>query len=320
MSVESCFCEGEFLMTDQAHPAFVWHDGKLVPWDEATVHLTWLGPSSVSSVFEGIRGYWNEQQKRLYIFRLDAHLARFAQSIRLIRMTLPFTREELREAILALLHANGIAHDVYVRPFAYSEAGAFGSPPDARALVLISTSNWNSKLHERRPNHAMVSSWTRIADNVMPPRIKASSNYLNSRYAGEEARRNGYDYAIILNSSGKVAEGPGACLVLVRGKKLITPGVTSGILESITREVIIQLARERLGLEVVERTVDRTELYVADEVFFCGTSAEIAPIVSVDRLPVGAGEVGPFTHQLIDCYHDIVRGIDPGYPEWRTPA
>jgi branched-chain amino acid aminotransferase len=164
----------------------------------------------------------------------------------------------------------------------------------------------------------MVSSWTRLGDNVMPPRIKASSNYLNSRYASEEAKRNGYDYAIILNSNGKVAEGPGACLMLIRGQKLITPAVTSGILESITREVMLQLARERLGLEVIEREVDRTELYVADEIFFCGTGAEIASVVSVDRLPVGTGAVGPYTRQMTDCYHDLVRGNDPGHPEWRT--
>ncbi len=141
---------------------------------------------------------------------------------------------------------------------------------------------------------------------------------MNSRYASEEAKRNGYDYAIILNSNGKVAEGPGACLMLVRGKKLITPGVTSGILESITREVMLQLARERLSLEVVEREVDRTELYAADELFFCGTGAEVAPVISVDRLMVGNGALGPYTRQIIDCYHDLVRGIDPSHPEWRT--
>ncbi len=305
-------------MADQTTPAYVWHDGKLVPWAEATVHVTWLGTSGVSSVFEGIRGYWNAEQKRLYIFQLDAHLARFAQSIRLMRMALPFKRDELREAVCTLVRANEIANDVYIRPFAYSEAGTFGGAPDARALVLISTMNWNSKLPNPPVNHAGVSSWTRISDNVLPPRIKASSNYLNSRYASEEARRHGYEYAILLNSSGKVAEGPGACLMLIRGKKLITPSVTSGILESITRDVIIQLAQERLGLQVVEREVDRTELYVADEMFFCGTGAEIAPVVSVDRLPVGTGELGPYVHQLTDCYHRIVRGLDPSYPDWRT--
>jgi branched-chain amino acid aminotransferase len=305
-------------MADQSSSPFVWSDGKLVPWAEATVHATQLGPASVSSVFEGIRGYWNEAGKRLSIFQLDAHLARFAQSIRLVRMDLPYTREELREAVCALARANQITYDAYIRPFAYSEAGTFGGAPGTRAIVLIHTTEWASKLKTDRVSHAAVSSWMRIGDNVMPPRIKASSNYLNSRYAGEEARRNGYDNAIILNANGHVAEGPGMCIMLVRGGKLITPSATSGILESITRETIMQIARERLDLAVVEREVDRTELYVADEAFFCGTGIELVPIVSVDRLPVGDGKIGAITRQLMDCYHDIVRGFDPSHREWRT--
>ncbi len=307
-------------MADRTTTPFVWWDGKLTPWDQATVHATQLGPAGVSSVFEGIRGYWNAEQKRLFVFQLDAHLARFAQSIRLVRLQLPYSKDELRAAVLELVRANGIAHDCYIRPFAYSEAGTFGGAPQPRAHVLIHTDNWASHLREDRAGAAMVSSWTRLSDNTMPPRVKASSNYLNSRYASEEAHRNGYDYAILLNANGKVAEGPGSCLMLLRGRKLITPGTTSGILESITRDVVLQLARERLALEVVEREVDRTELYVADEMFFCGTGVEIAPVVSVDRLPVGDGRPGPFTHRLIDCFHDLVRGIDPEHPEWRTAA
>lgn len=305
-------------MTESINSPFVWFDGKLVPWAEATIHATQLGPAGVSSVFEGIRGYWNEETKRLSIFQLDAHLARFAQSIRLVRITLPFPREELREAVCALARANRIASDVYFRPFAYSEASTLSGAPDPRAIVLIHTTDWPSKLKSDRVSHAAVSSWTRIGDNVMPPRIKASSNYLNSRYAAEEARRNGYDNAVILNANGKVAEGPGMCIMLVRGNKLITPSATNGILESITRETIMQLARERFDLQVVERDVDRTELYVADEAFYCGTGIEMLPIVSVDRLPVGDGTIGTITRQLTDCYHDLVRGIDSGHPEWRT--
>jgi branched-chain amino acid aminotransferase len=233
-------------------------------------------------------------------------------------MILPYTREELREAVRALVRANQLADDVYIRPFAYSEAATFGGAPDARATVLINTTDWRSNLKSDRVAHAMVSSWTRISDNVMPPRVKASSNYLNSRYASEEARRNGYDAAVILNANGKVAEGPGACLILARRGQLITPSVTSGILESITRETIIRIARERLHLDVAEREVDRTELYVADEAFFCGTGIEVMPVVSVDRLQLGDGRIGPITQQIVECYHDFVRGIDPAYPEWRT--
>lgn len=305
-------------MADQSISPFVWFDGKLVPWPEATVHATQLGPGSVSSVFEGIRAYVNEASQRVSIFQLDAHLARFAQSIRLVRLNLAFTNEQLHEAVCALVRANKISYDAYIRPFAFSEASTFGGAPDPRAIVLMHTTPWASKLKTDRVSHACVSSWTRIADNVMPPRVKASANYLNSRYAGQEAQRNGYDNAIILNSNGRVAEGPGMCIMLVRGRKLITPSTTSGILESITRETILQIARERLQLDVVEREVDRTELYVADEAFFCGTGIELAPIVSVDRLPVGDGQVGAITHQLMDSYHDLVRGVDTDHPEWRT--
>lgn len=307
-------------MADQSSSPFVWFDGKLVPWAEATVHATQLGPGSVSSVFEGIRAYVNEENRSLFVFQLDAHLARFAQSIRLIRLSLTYTAQELHEAVCALIRANNISYDAYIRPFAFSEASTFGGAPDPRAIVLMHTTPWPSKLKTDRVSHACVSSWTRISDNVMPPRVKASSNYLNSRYAGQEAQRNGYDNAIILNSSGRVAEGPGMCIMLVRGRKLVTPSTTSGILESITRETILQIARERLQVEVVEREVDRTELYVADEAFFCGTGIELAPIVSVDRLPVGDGKIGPITHELMGSYHDIVRGIDTGHPEWRTSA
>jgi len=182
----------------------------------------------------------------------------------------------------------------------------------------LGTKSWASHLKSNKVLHACVSSWARISDNVMPPRVKASSNYLNSRLAAEEAKRNGYDAALLLNSNGKVAEAPGACLMIVRDGKIITPSVTSGILESITRATLIQLCREVLHVEVIEREVDRTELYVAGEAFLCGTGAEIAPIVSVDRLPLGDGNVGSLTQRVEDLYHDLVRGIDVRYSEWRT--
>jgi branched-chain amino acid aminotransferase len=152
----------------------------------------------------------------------------------------------------------------------------------------------------------------------MAPRVKASANYLNSRYAAEEAKRNGYDHAILLTPQGKVAEGPGMCLMLKRGDEVLTPSVTSGILESITRATVIQLVRQELNLPVVERDIDRTELYTADEAFFCGTGIEVVPIVTVDRLQVGTGEPGPATRRLMECYHDVVRGVEGRYSEWRT--
>ncbi len=300
------------------HPQFVWVDGRLVPWNEATIHITQVGPAGVSSVFEGIRGYWNPSQRKLFIFQLDAHLARFAQSMRLMRMKANCTTAEIRDGILALVRANACTLDTYIRPSAFIQAPFFGSSPTDVANVTVNTTSFPSRLKDGRVSHAGVSSWARITDNVMPPRVKASSNYLNSRLAGEEAKRNGYDAALILNPNGKVAEAPGACLMIVRGGKVITPSVTSGILESITRATFIRLFQEVLNIPVVEREVDRTELYIADEAFLCGTGHELTPIVSVDRLPVGDGQLGPITQGIEGLYHDLVRGIDPRYPEWRT--
>jgi branched-chain amino acid aminotransferase len=300
------------------NPQLVWVDGKLTPWNEATVHITQLGTSTVSLVFEGIRAYWNDTARKLFIFRLDAHLERFAQSIRLIRMKQSIANEEIRQGVIDLLRANKYAGDVYVRPFAFTDSTTFGGMTGDQARVVVTTRDWQSRLKSGQVSHACVSSWTRITDNVMPPRVKASSNYLNSRLASEEAKRNGYDAALILNPNGKVAEAPGACLMIVRNGKVITPSVTSGILESITRETLIQLCRDELKLEVVEREVDRTELYTASEAFVCGTGAEITPVASIDRFMLGSGNIGPITQRTEHLYHDLVRGIDTRHAEWRT--
>jgi branched-chain amino acid aminotransferase len=300
------------------NPSFVWVDGKLTPWNEATIHITNVGTAGVSSVFEGIRAYWNESRRELYVFQLDAHLDRFAQSIRLMRMKQPFSNAAIKEGLLALIRANGCSGDTYIRPLAFVESAVFGSAQTDIPRIVLNTTGWPSRLGSGKISHACVSSWARITDNVMPPRVKASSNYLNSRLASEEARRNGYDAAIILNPNGKVAEAPGACLMIVREGKVITPTVTSGILESITRATLIRLIREVLKVEVIEREVDRTELYVAQEAWLCGTGAEISPIVSFDRLPVGDMQLGPITESVEKLYHDLVRGVDSRFPEFRT--
>ncbi len=300
------------------NPQFVWVDGKQLPWNDATVHITQLGTSTVSLVFEGIRAYWNDAARKLFVFRLDAHLERFAQSIRLIRMKQTIANDQIRRGVIDLLRANNYASDTYVRPFAFTESATFGGMTSDQARIVLTTRDWPSRLKSGQVSHACVSSWTRISDNVMPPRVKASSNYLNSRMASEEAKRNGYDVALILNPDGKVAEAPGACLMIVRDGKIITPSVTSGILESITRETLIQLCREELKLPVVEREVDRTELYTASEAFICGTGAEITPIASIDRFTLGGGSIGPITQRVENLYHDLVRGIDTRFAEWRT--
>jgi len=307
-------------MTNEEHPHYLWLDGELVPWQEATVHITALEWVGVGSVFEGIKAYRNEELGRAYVFRLDDHLARFADSMKLVELESRFSPRELKEAVVELLRANEVCQDTYIRPFAFASRGRYLSrgSPEAVTCVLINLFPFESHLKTDDAVHCCVSSWTRISDNVMPPRIKAVANYWNSRLAGNEATRNGYDSAILLNERGKVAEGPGACLMLVRRGRVITPLVTAGILESITRDTLIHLFRQELEVEVVEREVDRTELYLAEEAFFCGTGAEVRPILSVDRFPVGDGQIGPLTRQIGALYHDVVRGIEGRYREWRT--
>lgn len=307
-------------MANTKNSPFVWVDGKLVSWHDATIHITTLGTAGVSLVYEGIRAYWNADARQLYVWQLDEHLARFEQSMRLTRMRQTIPTTEIRAGVLALLRANQCAEDVYIRPFAFVESAAYSGVSNDQARIVISSMPNPTPVQSGRAIHACVSSWTRITDNVMPPRVKASSNYLNSRYAMEEAKRNGYDVALLLNPSGKVAEAPGACLMIVRDGKVITPSVTSGILESITRATIIRLCDEVLQVAVSEREVDRTELYIAREAFLCGTGSEITPIASVDRFTLGDGSIGAITQRLATLLQNLARGIDPRYAEWRTAA
>lgn len=300
------------------NPQFIWVDGKLTPWNDATVHITAMGVATVSLVYEGIRAYWNDAAKKLYVFQLGAHMQRLAQSMRLLRMKPQFTPEQLSQAVVDLLRANKLSGDIYIRPFAFVESTTFSSAATDIPRIVITIQEWPSRLKNGKVNQACVSSWTRIGDNVMPPRIKAASNYLNSRYASEEAKRNGYDNALFLNSNGKVSESTGACLMIVRNGKIITPSVTSNVLESITRETLIQLCREVLHIETIERELDRTELYVASEAFLCGTGAEITPLASIDRFTLGDGNIGPITQRIESLYDDLVRGVDTRYSEWRT--
>jgi branched-chain amino acid aminotransferase len=306
-----------------ARPAFIWLDGAFVPWEAATLHITSMGAAASVSVFEGIRAYATEGGEGLSIFRLREHLDRLLDSMTMMRRPVHYSVDTLTEAILALLHENGTRGDTYIRPVAFYSGldhTSFGDTLDDPPQVLIWTRPTTSQLLTERGKSVGVTSWASIADNVMPPRIKTMSNYQNKRLAQLEAKVNGYDDALLLTAAGKLAEAPGACVFLVRRGVVTTPSVTSGILESVTRDAVIHLCREVLDVPVVERDVDRTELYVADEVFFCGTAAEITPIWSVDRIPLRSGGIGPITRRLDRLYHDIVRGIDDCYPQWRTPA
>ena len=302
-------------------PSYVWMSGELVAWDDALVHASTLGWSAISMVFEGIRGYWNAEEEQLNIFHLELHIERLLRSMKVMRMTSPWSVDELKREIVRLVQANEFRDNIYVQPLAYfggSTTPGYLPVSERHGDITIFNRQIGSVLGSGGVTSCGVSSWTRISDNVMPPRVKAIANYQNSRYVADESSRHGYDFGIILNPQGKVAEISYACLYIIRDGVAITPPVTAGVLESITRDVVMRLFRDELGVPVVERDIDRTELYIADEVFICGTGAELQAVGSVDGYKIGDGGIGPLVMRMEQLFHDIVRGKDARYPEWRT--
>ena len=321
MSTESTERVKDTLGVTGSDPSYVWMSGELVAWDDAQVHASTLGWSAISMVFEGIRGYWNAEEEQLNIFHLDLHIERLLRSMKVMRMTSPWPVDELKRAIVGLVQANEFRDDIYVQPLAYfggSTTPGYLPVSERHGDITIFNRQIGSVLGSGHTTSCGVSSWTRISDNVMPPRVKAIANYQNSRYVADESSRHGYDFGIILNPQGKVAEISYACLYIIRDGVAITPPVTAGVLESITRDVVKQLFQDELGVPVIERDIDRTELYIADEVFICGTGAELQAVGSVDGYKIGDGDTGPLVTQIEQLFHDIVRGKDARYPEWRT--
>jgi branched-chain amino acid aminotransferase len=304
-------------------PEYAWMNGEFIPWGEARLHVTTDAVRFGSSVFEGMRGYWNESEGQLYLFRMEEHLKRLSQSMKMMRMTLPYLLSEIRDACVGVLAKNNLREDVHLTPTAYFGTGeAFFSykPGTIDVGAYVFAGPRKSILGTGEGIDVCVSSWMRISDRDIPPRIKAGANYQNGRLATVQAVEDGYDTALLLNERGKVAEGPGACVFLVRDGTMFTPPVTAGILESITRATLIQLLREEMSVTTVEREIDRTELYIADEVFMCGSAFEVYPVFSVDRYPVGKGTVGPLTSQLQTQYDNVVRGKNPRYSSWLLPV
>ncbi|MEU8118669.1 aminotransferase class IV [Spirillospora sp. NPDC049024] len=308
------------LASPQAgHPRWIWRNGELVPWEQATVHVNAVGHASVAAVFEGVKAYLADDGRRLLVFRLDDHMRRLADSARICRLELRHTPGELGRAVLDLLRANECHDDTYLRPWVFPSGIIREQMVPAGSACEAVIDSW--PFHARPPAaegcSAAVSSWSRIGDASMPPRVKAFSNYHNGRLAAIEARTNGHDWPILLNERHKVSEGPGSCVALVRDGTVITPSLTSGVLDSLTRATALDLLAD-LGVPVEVREVDRTELYLADELFFMGTAWEILPITTIDGLPVGDGKPGDLTRCLADAYRATVRGVDTRHPEWLT--
>lgn len=302
-----------------ANPEYLWWNGDVVKWGDATVHVTDIAWSALGGVFEGIRAYSTEDGEGLSVFRLPEHMQRLRDSARMVRLPIEQSVDELVQITIDLLRANKTKEDTYIFPLVYSggDTAKRNDPAANQGAMFIRTNSSPTHLCTNKTQRAKVSSWTRISDNVMPPRVKNISNYRNGQLANHEIKLDGYDCAILLNPQGKVAEAPGACVMLVKNDVLITPDPASGILESITRDAVMTLAEEA-GMKVIERTVDRTELYTADELFLCGTAFEITSLVEIDRYPVGNGEMGPRTAELERSLLDIFRRTSDAHADWLT--
>jgi branched-chain amino acid aminotransferase len=296
----------------------IWFKGSPMRAEDARVPV--LSPTAQFglNVFEGIRGY-SDGCGQVYLFRLDAHLRRIMQSCRLIGIESPYTLNQITEAILDIIQINDMRDDLAVRVTLFVEGeGSWSSckpvdmfvAPMPKPRIIVSDVSGKT---------ACTSTWRRIDDIMLPPRTKAGANYISGRYAHLEAQSNGANLPILLNLSGKVAEGAGACLMMMRDGILVTPPRTAAILESITRDTLLLLAEET-GLATQERDIDRTELYLADEVFLCGSSAELTPLIRIDRLSIGNGLPGPTTRLLSARYFDSADGSTSGHPSWLTPV
>ena len=295
----------------------IWMNGKLVPQAEAVLPVNTAAVFYATNVFEGLRAYWNAADGELYAFRLAEHFARLRESMKMMRFTVPYSDIDLYDAVREVLRGNEVQEDVHMHLVAYvTGAGLDSTSPTG----LYINPRRRGRIIEGAGLRCCVTSWQRTSDNAIPIRLKSGSNYQNGRLATLQAKADGYDAPIFLNQGGTVAEGSGATFFMIRRGQLVTPPLTSDILESITRATLIESVAPALGIEVVERHIARTELYVADEAFFCGSGYEITPILSVDRFNLGGGGVGPITQRLLTTYMDVVRGVDKRFAEWRTPV
>lgn len=302
------------------NPTYLWLDGEIVPWSEGKIHVASEAVIRSASLFEGVRAYGNPDHDELYIFRNAEHLERLRQSAKIMRMSIPYSDEELTAAFKELIRRNGYRDNVHFRPTVYfgeGESNQFAPDEIRTGMFCIAYSRPHSK-SVIEGVRSCTSTWRRNSDVATPSRIKAAANYHNSRLAHVEARLNGFSSPLMLNDRGRVAEGPSSCFMMIRKGVVITPPVSADILESITRQTLIDLCRDELGLDVIEREIDRTEVYIADEAFFCGSGAEVTPMLSLDHYDIGAGSVGPITKRIQDLYFAVTRGDVEQYRHWLT--
>ncbi|MGB8030909.1 MAG: branched-chain amino acid transaminase [Terracidiphilus sp.] len=298
----------------------VYFGGEYVPMREAHVGILTHALHYGTGVFEGIRAYWNETARELYLLRPTEHYQRWKQNCGILRIDVPLTPAELCSITVELARRNAFHGDLYIRPLAYKSAERIGVALDEQDAFFIAAVPYGEYLHSENGLHAGVSSWRRIEDNAIPPRGKICGAYANSALASDEARRSGFDEAILLNESGHVTEGATCNLFMLRRGRLITPVATDNILEGITRDSIMELAARELSLQTVERPIARSELYACDELFLTGTAVGVAPVVCVDHRPVADGSIGEVTHHLRQLYFDATHGRLAAYRKWLLPV
>ena len=297
----------------------IWFKGEILNVNDAKINV--LAPTSQFglNVFEGIPCYWNDEEKQLYAFRLDEHYDRLIRSAKLIQIDNPYSKEEMKKALVDVVKANEYDENLSVRQTLFVDGfGSWGSADPVDMFVAPIPRGRTSAEYNKKGLNVCVTSWRRISDETLSPRIKCGANYINSRVGQREALRNGYDTCLFLNEAGKVSEGPGSCFFMVRNGELITPLLTDSVLESITRDTVIKIAESK-GYKVVERTIDRTELYTCDEAFLCGSTMEMTPVLSVDKYVIGNGDTGAITKELHMAYLDVVRGKVEQFKHWVTP-
>lgn len=307
-------------MKAEADPnLIVYFGGRYMPLSEARVGILTHALHYGTGVFEGIRAHWDEATEELFVLRAAEHFERWKQNCSILRIHVPASVDELCTITGELMRRNRFRINVYVRPLAYKSAERIGVSTDDQDAFAIIALPFGDYLHAEKGLHAGVSSWRRIEDNAIPARAKICGAYVNSALASDEARQCGFDEAIFLNESGHVAEGATCNIFMMRKGKLITPPVSENVLEGITRDSVIELARRELGLAVVERPIDRSELYICDELFFTGTAVGIAPVVRVDHRLVKEGAIGSITREMQRLYHDATRGRMNNYRRWLVP-
>jgi branched-chain amino acid aminotransferase len=302
-------------------PNHAFFNGRIVPYSEAKVGVLTHGLNYGTGVFGGIRAYWNEEQQQLFIFRPHDHFRRFLESTKLLRMEFSYTETDLTKVLIDLLRAENYKTDCYIRPIAFYSDEIIGVRlHDLTPTLAIVALPFGKYVEKEEGSHVTFSSWRRVEDNVIPARGKITGAYINSAFAKTDAQRAGFDEAIILTPDGHVCEGSAENIFVVRHGMIMTPPVSDNILEGINRQTAMTLLRDKLGMNAIERSIDRSEVYLAQEVFFTGTGAQITAVTRVDHRAIGTGQMGPITKKLREVFFEVARGREDKYKHWCVPV